>query len=193
MGGFIVRILIKLVAVLIIIVALLSAVVTTIYVIKIKVSPDTVPSFGGYKPLVVLTGSMEPYIKPGDMILVKNTNINNINIKDIITYSIDEDTYITHRVKDKVLKNGEIIFITQGDANNEEDSIEIYEDMLIGKVKYILPKAGYVIQFAKSFKGFILLVMVPVFILLLEQIIIKTSKQQGNKKRKYRRHNNIHR
>lgn len=178
----------KVTSVLIIIIAVLMSVVTTAYVIKIKISPDKVPSFAGYKPLVVLTGSMEPYIKPGDMILVRNTNIDNINVEDIITYSIDENTYITHRVKDKILKNKKVVLKTQGDANNEADNLEIHEEMLIGKVRFIMPKAGYAIQFVKSFKGFVLLVMLPVFILLAEQLLEKNSKTKMNKKRKYRKY-----
>jgi signal peptidase len=187
-----VKIILKCTAVLAIIASVLMVVFTTAYVIKIKLSPDTVPSFAGYKPLVVLTGSMEPYIKPVDIILVKNTAINNINVKDIITYSVDGDTYITHRVKEKISKEGGFTLRTQGDANNEEDEVEIYEDMLIGKAEFILPKAGYVIQFAKSFKGFVLLVMVPLFMLLAEQIFKKDSKVKRNRGRRYKRHNNFH-
>lgn len=187
------KIILKCTAVLAIITAVFLAVFTTIYVIKIKISPETVPSFGGYKPLLVLTGSMGPYIKPGDMILIKNTNISDIDVKDIITYSVDENTYITHRVKEKFSKDGKDILKTQGDANNEEDNIAIYENMLIGKVKFIIPKAGFVIQFAKSLRGFIFLVMVPIFILLLEQIYIKNSKVKGKKNRAYGRRNNFNR
>lgn len=186
------KIILKCTAVLAIVTSVLMALVTTAYVIKIKISSDTVPSFAGYKPLVVLTGSMKPNLKPGDMIFVKYININDVNVEDIITYSIDRNTYITHRVKQKTSKDGKVILKTQGDANDVEDDLGINGDMIIGKVNIILPKAGYVIQFAKSLKGFVLLVMVPLFILLAEQILKKNSKPQRNKNKRYRRRNNFH-
>lgn len=71
---------------------------------------------GDYSILVVLTGSMEPTIKAGEMILIKEKD--QYQVGDIVTY-IDEDAYfITHRITQI---NGEEC-ITQGDNNNLEDS-----------------------------------------------------------------------
>lgn len=71
---------------------------------------------GDYSILVVLTGSMEPTIKAGEMILIKEKD--EYQVGDIVTY-IDEDAYfITHRITQI---NGEEC-ITQGDNNNLEDS-----------------------------------------------------------------------
>ena len=71
---------------------------------------------GDYSILVVLTGSMEPTIKAGEMILIKEKD--EYQLGDIVTY-IDEDAYfITHRITQI---NGEEC-ITQGDNNSLEDS-----------------------------------------------------------------------
>lgn len=87
----------------------------------------------------VLTGSMRPEINPGDVIIVKKINIEDVNSGDIITFNKDEDV-ITHRVieiKDKGI-------ITKGDNNNVLDSGQVNSTRLIGKVIFTIPKIGYV-------------------------------------------------
>ena len=70
---------------------------------------------GDYSILVVLTGSMEPTIKAGEMILIKEKD--EYQVGDIVTY-IDEDAYfITHRITQ--INGNECI--TRGDNNNLED------------------------------------------------------------------------
>ena len=76
-----------------------------VIVIKGWISPNTVPTFMGIAPLVVGSDSMTlsdeaengGAFNKGDIIFIKNTDINNIKEKDIITYIYQGDI-ITHRV-----------------------------------------------------------------------------------------------
>ncbi len=115
-------------------------------------SPDK--SLFGYRYYVVLTDSMAPSFRSGDMIIVRRSNIDEIQIGDIITFtpSSNSDAYLTHRVTE-ILSDyqgtGITCFRTKGDANDTVDSFLIDEQRVIGVVKISFPKLGYIIRFAQ--------------------------------------------
>lgn len=104
-----------------------------------------------YRNYVVLTGSMEPSILPGDYITIFKVNKDKLKVGDVITYSKDEKA-VTHKIisidNDKVT--------TQGTANNLADE-PISKDDIIGKYIFKVPKVGYVMQFMSSPSGLILI------------------------------------
>ena len=51
---------------------------------------------------------------------------------------------IIHRVSDIYEKNGDLFFITKGDANTNEDAEPVYEKNIQGKVIYSLPGIGWI-------------------------------------------------
>ena len=97
----------------------------------------------GYSPLIVMTGSMEPEIKKGDIIFVKSISQENLKNGDIITYYIPEgEKTITHRIIDISEKNGKIFYKTQGDNNNTPDSNLVSYDQIIGTIKFKINGIG---------------------------------------------------
>jgi len=87
----------------------------------------------GYSARIVITGSMEPAIKTNSVNIIKNCSINDIKTGDIVCFKYGQD--IIHRVIDKTTNdNGDVILYTKGDANEKADSIEVNEDMVVGKV-----------------------------------------------------------
>jgi len=107
-------------------------------------------------PSVIATGSMEPYIKPGDVILVKRIvdmdGINALNIGDIIQFERD-GVLISHRIieihNDK--KEG-TSFITKGDNNTAIDSTPVKPHNIKGKIVKVVPKIGWPTLLIKSNK-----------------------------------------
>lgn len=109
------------------------------------------PTIMGNKFFTVLTGSMEPAIMTGDLIISKETPPKEIQVGDIITFgSSNSDNITTHRVKEVINEEGKIKYITQGDANNVEDPNPVPEEMLIGKVVKCIPKLGSIMSWMKS-------------------------------------------
>jgi signal peptidase len=108
----------------------------------------------GYRYYDVLTGSMEPSYSVGDLIFVKLTDAEDINVGDPVTFNPggNDDAYLTHRVIER-LDNydglGTICFRTQGDANDSADPFIIDQSRMIGVVKLSIPLLGYVIQFVQ--------------------------------------------
>ena len=89
-------------------------------IVKSYTSPDKVPDFLGYKPFIVLSGSMEPSIMTGDMVFVKETDPDSLKVGDVIAYK-SGSAVVTHRIVEVKSENGETRYVTQGDANNAAD------------------------------------------------------------------------
>lgn len=96
-------------------------------------------SFLGYRIFRVQTGSMIPKYQIGDVILVKEKNIDKIKIGDDITYQGEEGIIkgilITHRVIDIEEIDEKKTFHTQGIANSLEDPV-VYGEQINGVVQF---------------------------------------------------------
>lgn len=110
-------------------------IIVLIIILNIKIQNNLVMVFG-YSKLKVISGSMEPTIKVGDLILIKQYD--NYEIGDIITFK-EENGFITHRIIDK---NNEG-YVTKGDFNNKEDDNIVSSNNIIGKVVHIFPTIGH--------------------------------------------------
>lgn len=127
---------------------------------------------GADQSYVVLTGSMEPAISPGDAVVVDAVDPATIAAGDVITYqrSAANDIPTTHRVLDVVNGDAGLAFVTKGDANEDADAGVVTADRLVGKVVLTIPFIGYVVQFVNSPVGFVALVVVPFGLLLLTEV-----------------------
>ncbi len=109
-------------------------------IIQSVLNPNKTPSFLGIKTYVIISGSMEPNIQIGDIVITKEEN--NLQIGDIISYRKGHSV-ITHRISQiNKNENGDITYKTKGDNNNTEDSEEIANGDIEGKVVKIIPKLG---------------------------------------------------
>lgn len=101
-------------------------------------------------PTVILSNSMNPSIKRGDMVVIKKITYENIKINDVIEYKLDK-IYIVHRVINiKQTKNGNI-YITKGDNNLVRDSKSVTEKQITGKVVGTIPSVGYPTIWVRDF------------------------------------------
>lgn len=164
----------------IIIVVLSVFLILNIYIILASESnPNKVPSVFGYKPFVVLSGSMSPNIQVGDLIFIKNTNTDNLKEKDIIAYKNSSNIITTHRIVAIQYVNGEKCFMTKGDANNVADEKIVCKDKIEGKYVKRIAKLGNVIIFIQQPLGFIIMILT---ILLIGIIIYLLDNNKKNKK-----------
>jgi len=113
--------------------------------------------------MTVLTRSMEPRLKVGDLIVVKTFNAEKAKVNDIITFKNSNNTLITHRIVDIVDKNNDIFFQTKGDANNINDQALVPKALVVGSLQFHIPNAGYIVNFLKSPLG---LAIVATFIFI---------------------------
>lgn len=151
--------------------------VSLVILINSYTNPDEVPSFFGWKPFIVLSGSMETEIYSGDVAVVKEVDLKEINKNDIIAFK-ENDIVITHRVIDIINENGTIKYKTKGDNNNVEDSGYVLEEQVEGKYQFKVRRLGNFAMFAQTPIGMIVCLSIPVGLLLLIQMI----DSRGNKK-----------
>lgn len=105
-------------------------------------------------PSVIATGSMEPMIKPGDIILVKKIvdmeGINSLKVGDVIQFKRDS-ILISHRIIDVINDEEEGLgFKTKGDNNSGPDSDLVKPEDIKGIIVYTVPKLGWPTLLIKS-------------------------------------------
>ncbi|MHC2997786.1 hypothetical protein OB08_00170 [Microbacterium sp. HJ5] len=106
-----------------------------------------VPFVTGSKPYTVLTGSMAPQYPPGTLVVVKPAGIDEINLRDVITYQLESGRpeVVTHRVVAVgAAADGEPLLITRGDANDADDPDPVREVQIVGKLWYSVPYIGWI-------------------------------------------------
>jgi len=143
------------------------------------------PRFG-WETHPVLSGSMEPALEVGGIIVTKPEKLENIQKGDIITFQT-EGPKVTHRIVDIKEIEGERWFQTKGDANKEPDrDLVSSQGDVMRKVFLYLPYLGFAAQFMQSKWAFIVLVGIPSVILIgwLGKDVWEGIEEERRKKRK---------
>jgi signal peptidase len=127
----------------------------------------TIPFFFGIKSLTVLSGSMEPTIHVGDIVVVRQISALDARVGDVVTFRdpAEPSKLITHRVRRIEVSGSSVSFDTKGDANTSIEQWKIATDGTIGLVMYRVPRLGYVLFYVHGALGRLLLVVVPALLL----------------------------
>src|SRR3989344_5586784 len=142
------------------------------------------PIKGNYQIKIVKSGSMEPSIKTGSIVVIKPSS--NYTVGDVITFGKDTKTDIptTHRIVSSRAQDGVIMFTTKGDANEDKDANEIRQSDVNGRVLFDVPYFGYIIDLARKPLGFIVLIIIPALIVVYDEVvkIVREVKKMRKKK-----------
>ncbi len=137
---------------------------------------DKVPTVFGYKILQVMSGSMTGEFETGDTILIKAVNNENqLNIGDVVTYKVEKNTLVTHRIVNITKEKNNIKYTTKGDANNTNDKEKIDFSDIEGKYICKVIIIGKLISIMKNPFGMALIFTIPIIAIIL--IIIKEKKE----------------
>lgn len=120
--------------------------------------------------LTVQSGSMEPAIKTGSIVFVQEAEPEQIEEGDVITYYDDGRNLITHRVIEVHRADTSMRLVTKGDNNENRDPEPVYRDEVVGKAQFSVPLIGYVVAFGQTRLGWLTMVIVPTFLLVLNEI-----------------------
>ncbi len=128
---------------------------------------------GGYLPqatgFVVLSGSMEPAIGTGSVVVVQKAS-RTFSVGDVITFKRAGGDPVTHRVTSVKTENGETLYETKGDANATPDASLIKHTQVLGSVVWTVPHLGKAIAVGKTPAGFILMVIIPATLVVYEEL-----------------------
>lgn len=115
---------------------------------------EQLPMPFGYGAAVVLSGSMEPELSAGDLIIVKEET--DYQTRDIVVFQ-DGRSLVVHRI----VGMDEETFTTKGDANNVEDS-PVNRNLVKGKVIFWIPVVGHMVNLIKTPVGTLLVVILAI-------------------------------
>ena len=140
--------------------------------------PEKVPSVFGWKPFIVLSGSMETEIFSGDIVVVKEVDSTKLKENDIIAFK-SGDVVVTHRIVEVIKEeDGTIKYVTKGDNNNTQDKDYVYPDKVEGLLQFKVSKLGNLAMFIQTPIGMLVCLSIPLLLLILVQI----TENRKNKK-----------
>ncbi len=146
----------------------------TLTLVVMKFMGENISVFG-YNAHYVLTGSMEPEIKAGDVIISKKVeDASELNVGDVVTYTGRtgdlKDKLITHKIVEKKEENGKLEFVTQGVANPIADPA-ITAEMIESKMLFRSVFFGKVISVVNNKYGFFIIILLPLAVFLTSETI----------------------
>lgn len=161
-------------------VLLILSVVLCLFV-TVQVMSDGYVNICGFMTFRVVTGSMEPTIDVGALMLTRETDISEIKKNDIVCFRSQDSqiwgSIVTHRVVDVIeMEDGSILLETKGDANTVADGYYVKESNLVGKVIWYTgddSTLASIFSFFTSEVGFLACIVFPG--LLLMGLIFKDS------------------
>lgn len=150
-------------------------------IIQALIKTSETPNFLGIKTYVIISGSMEPNLQIGDMVIVKKVKQNELNKGDIISFRQGQ-SIITHRIVEIIENDGQIVYKTKGDNNNAEDSGNVLYEMIEGKVVKQISKVGKIAIILQR-RNTIIFIISIIYIYILYSSSIKRKKAQRKMKR----------
>ena len=124
----------------------------------------------GLRPLAVLSGSMEPTYHVGSLIYVREVDYTQLQVGDVITFMLDEDTLATHRIVEVVPDDEEVSVIrfrTKGDANDAEDGSLVHYKNVVGTPVFTIPQLGYLANYIQNPPGTYVAISAGAILLIL--------------------------
>lgn len=177
----------KIVSIAIFIILIPILLISLVILINSYIRPNQVPSFLGWKPFIVLSGSMETQISAGDLVIVKQVDTETLKKGDIIAFK-EDSIVITHRIDEVIQEDGTTKYITKGDNNNNQDNGYVLPQQVEGKFEFKIARLGNFAMFIQTPLGMVVCLSMPILILIVIQL--KDSKKdkeiitQNNNKQK---------
>lgn len=172
----------KILSIIVLIILLPVLIVNAVILINSIRNPEEIPSFFGWKPFIVLSGSMEAEICTGDLVIVKEVDPSILKKQDIIAFKEDE-IVITHRIVDIIEENGIKKYITKGDNNNTQDKGYVVDEQVEGLYQFKITGLGNLAVFIQTPIGMVVSLSIPVLLLILVQMS-ENKKMQNEKNQK---------
>ncbi len=176
----------KAISIIVILILIPILLISIVILIDSHTHPNEVPSFFGWKPFIVLSGSMETQISAGDIVVVKEIDTNELKKGDIIAFK-DGNIVITHRIDEVTEIDGKTQYITKGDNNNTQDIGYVSPEQIEGVFKFKVSRLGNLAMFIQTPLGMIVCLSIPIIIIILlqtadskkekEELISKLNKQ----------------
>ncbi len=137
----------------------------------------------GHPVLSVLSGSMSPTIKTGDLVFddpVSRSQAENLHAGQIITFRAVGTRTFTHRIHAVEAVNGSVFYQTKGDANNAPDQALVSPQQIVGLYSDKVPLGGYMLN-ALHKPAILMLLLTAPFLWLLSSWLLDLANEPERK------------
>lgn len=126
----------------------------------------------GFRSVTILSGSMTPTLRVGDVVMERRVAPMDLEIGDIVTFPSPDHPgrTFTHRIVSMRLDKGRVSFVTEGDANSGTESWSVPANGKLGRASFRIPKLGYITNRAGSRVGRLVLIVGPALLLGLYEM-----------------------
>ena len=142
-------------------------------------------SIFNYRMFTVISGSMEPKYKIGDVLIAKEVKPEKIKVGDAISYLGKQNSFrdkvVTHQVTKIEKVDSKYVCHTKGLTNIVEDPI-VYEDQLYGKVVYKSLIISLIYKIVSTNVGFYLFIIIPILYIISSEIIATLLDKEEKKR-----------
>lgn len=133
----------------------------------------------GYRPILVLTGSMEPYMLTNGVCLTKEvTSIDELELGDVITYHMKNEGGKTIRITHRIIAIDNDEIFTKGDNNHVDDGYPLSIDQVESKVIAVCNGTAWIIQKWQTTAGKIMILSFVAFFILLSYLLKSLIRQK---------------
>jgi signal peptidase len=146
--------------------------------------PDEVPGFLGYKPFIVLSDSMLPTISSGDLVLVKEVDVEKLEQGDVIAFR-EGTSVVTHRIVEVMNEGDAKRFRTKGDNNNVADPLLVRPEMVEGVYLLGIPGLGRAAMFIQTPVGMTLVIALPLILFVAYETVRRKRVDREREERTY--------
>ena len=145
-------------------------------------------SFLDYRMFTVVTGSMEPKYKIGDVLIAKEKDPSEIKIGDAISYLATKgeikNNVVTHEVvnitKDE---NGKYLFHSKGLSNLIEDPV-VHEEQLYGVVVHKAKLLSFIRKIISTDIGMLLFIIIPILYIIVSEMVATLIEKEEKRREK---------
>lgn len=125
------------------------------------------PSLVGGRSLTVMSGSMDPALRVGDIVINSKVSPADVRVGDIVTFSDPEGTgkLITHRVRRVRIADGTAHMVTKGDKTNAVERWDVPASGSFGRVEFRVPLLGFLVFWLHGPLARLGLIVIPALLL----------------------------
>lgn len=115
----------------------------------------------------IQTGSMEPHVSPGDVVLLAPSAVTP-EVGDVVAFPdpLQPDRDVLHRV---VSFDEQGALVTKGDANDVDDPWTVAPSQVIGTEVVSIPKLGFLVSTVGSDLGILVFLVVPALLIFVNE------------------------
>lgn len=142
-----------------------------LFVLAIAISP-VLPFKNLPRTYTVVSGSMEPSIKTGSIVLTQPVSPSSLRVGDVVAFTSPSNSrdVILHRITG-IKSTDPLRFETKGDNNDTADPWDLMDVGVLGRQILSIPYLGHITAFIRTPLGFALLIIVPAVLFIISQVL----------------------